>query len=87
MINSTLVNIKRLKPNAAIPTYGSENAAGADLYACIDSNLTIESGETILVNAMYAPQVIVCSIATGMAILAALPRSAGFNTSRSPFLR
>ena len=49
MINSTLVNIKRLKPNAAIPTYGSENAAGADLYACIDSTLTIESGETILV--------------------------------------
>lgn len=49
MINTTLVNIKRLKPNAAIPTYGSENAAGADLYACIDSKLTIESGETVLV--------------------------------------
>jgi len=49
MVNSASVNIKRLKPNAAIPTYGSENAAGADLYACIDSSLTIESGETILV--------------------------------------
>ena len=49
MVNSASVNIKRLKPNAAIPTYGSENAAGADLYACIDSTLTIESGETILV--------------------------------------
>ena len=29
--------------------YGSANAAGADLYACIDSDITIASGETILI--------------------------------------
>ena len=49
MITSLPVNIKKIKPNAAIPTYGSANAAGADLYACIDSTITIESGETVLV--------------------------------------
>jgi dUTP pyrophosphatase len=40
------VNIKKLKENATIPTYGSEYAAGADLYACIEESLTIQSGET-----------------------------------------
>jgi len=43
------VKIKKLKPNAAIPTYGSINAAGADLYACIDSALVVRPGETVLV--------------------------------------
>ena len=49
MVKQIPVNIKKIKPNAAIPTYGSMNAAGADLYACIDSALVIHSGETILV--------------------------------------
>ena len=40
------VNIKKLKENATIPTYGTEYAAGADLYACIEEELTIEPGET-----------------------------------------
>ena len=44
-----MVNIKKIKPNATVPTYGSANAAGADLYACIDDSLTINPGETILV--------------------------------------
>lgn len=43
------INIKKLKPNATIPTYGSEYAAGADLYACISEAITIKSGETFLV--------------------------------------
>jgi dUTP pyrophosphatase len=46
---STNVNIKKLNPNATIPTYGSEYAAGADLYACIEESLTIAPGETVLV--------------------------------------
>ena len=49
MVKQIPVNIKRLKPNAAIPTYGSINAAGADLYACVDSAVVIHSGETVLV--------------------------------------
>ncbi|MFQ9514927.1 MAG: dUTP diphosphatase [Eubacterium sp.] len=40
------VNIKKLKENATIPTYGTEYAAGADLYACIDAEITINPGET-----------------------------------------
>ena len=40
------VNIKKLKSNAIIPTYGTEYAAGADLYACLDEAVTINPGET-----------------------------------------
>lgn len=40
------VNIKKLNNKATIPTYGTEYAAGADLYACIDKTLTINPGET-----------------------------------------
>ncbi len=49
MVTTTNVNIKKLKPNAAIPTYGSSYAAGADLYSCIDSAIVIEPGQTVLV--------------------------------------
>ncbi len=38
MIN---VNVKKLNPNATLPTSGSEKAAGYDLYACIDGAVTI----------------------------------------------
>jgi dUTP pyrophosphatase len=30
------VKVKKLHPDAKLPTYGSKDAAGADLYACID---------------------------------------------------
>lgn len=40
------VSVKRLKPTAILPTYGSDEAAGADLYACLDSAVTIAPGET-----------------------------------------
>lgn len=43
------VNIKKLNENAIIPTYGSEYAAGADLYACIDEDVVILPGETKLI--------------------------------------
>ena len=29
------IPVKKLKPNAILPTYGSAGAAGADLYACL----------------------------------------------------
>lgn len=44
------VNIKKLNEKAQIPTYGSENAAGADLYACLEEAVTIKPGETVLVH-------------------------------------
>lgn len=43
------VNIKKLNDNAKIPTYGSEYAAGADLYACIDNEVTIYPSTTFMV--------------------------------------
>lgn len=43
------VKIKKLRDNAIIPTYGSEFAAGADLYAAIDEAVTIEPGETKMI--------------------------------------
>lgn len=54
---SVSINIKKLKENATIPTYGTEYAAGADLYACIDSALTINSGETAFVGTGIALEV------------------------------
>ena len=43
------VQVKKLRPNAIIPTYGSAEAAGADLYACLDSAVTIEPGQTAFI--------------------------------------
>ena len=40
------INIKKLNDKAIIPTYGSDYAAGADLYANIDSKEIINPGET-----------------------------------------
>ncbi len=48
-MQSTNINIKKINPNAIIPTYGSVDAAGADLYACIEADVTIAPGETYLV--------------------------------------
>ncbi len=44
------LKIQKLNPNALLPTYGSTDAAGADLYACIDTEKTIAPGETLLVS-------------------------------------
>ncbi len=44
-----IVNIKKLNPNAIVPTYGSLYSAGADLYACIEENLVIAPHETVLI--------------------------------------
>ncbi len=40
------LRIKKLRDNAQMPTYGSEWAAGADMYAAIDEAVTIEPNET-----------------------------------------
>ena len=51
------VNIKKLNEKAIIPTYGSEYAAGADLYACIDTDVTILPNETKLIKTGLAIEV------------------------------
>ncbi|MDD5863261.1 MAG: dUTP diphosphatase [Firmicutes bacterium] len=43
------IHVKRLRPGAKLPTYGSAEAAGADLYACIAEAVTIQPGETAFI--------------------------------------
>ena len=43
------IRVKCLREGARLPTYGSAEAAGADLYACIPAPLTIAPGETVFV--------------------------------------
>ena len=43
------VNIKKLNERATVPSYGSEFAAGADLYACIEGDLQIKPHETAVI--------------------------------------
>ena len=43
------VAVKLLRKGAKLPTYGSQWAAGADLYACLDAPVTLSPGETKLI--------------------------------------
>lgn len=43
------IRVKKLKDKAIMPTYGSTEAAGADLYACIDEPVVIQPGESVFV--------------------------------------
>lgn len=40
------IPVKKLHPNAILPTYGSAEAAGADLYACLEKAVVVQPGET-----------------------------------------
>ena len=51
------VNIKKLNENAVIPTYGTEYAAGADLYACMEEAVTINPGHTCFIKTGLAMEV------------------------------
>lgn len=42
----SVINVKKLRSTAIMPTYGSVEAAGADLYACLDAAVTINPGES-----------------------------------------
>ena len=41
------IKVKKVKPNAIIPTRGSEYAAGVDLYACTDTVTVIAPHQTV----------------------------------------
>lgn len=43
------IRVKRLREGAKLPTYGSVGAAGADLYACLQEEVTIPAGETAFI--------------------------------------
>ena len=52
-----IIQVKKLKENAILPTYGSEYAAGADLYALPDEEIVIPAGETRFVHTGLAMEI------------------------------
>ena len=51
------IRVKKLHPMAKLPTYGSAEAAGADLYACLEEPVTIDPGETAWISTGIALEV------------------------------
>lgn len=43
------IPVKILREGAILPAYGSVEAAGADLYACLEAPVTIEPGKTAFI--------------------------------------
>lgn len=56
------ISVKKLKQTAKLPTYGSPEAAGADLYACLDAPVTAQPGQTV-----FIPTGLAMEIPTGYA--------------------
>jgi len=56
-MNNYSVRTKKLDDRATIPTYGSEFAAGADLYACTDVKVEIAPHETKLIHTGIAMEI------------------------------
>lgn len=56
-MNKFNVNIKKLNEKAIIPTYGTEFAAGCDLYACMDEEVTIMPHETAFIKTGLALEI------------------------------
>lgn len=54
---TTKIRFKKLDERARMPQYGTEFAAGADLYACMDEPLTIGAGETAFVHTGIAMEI------------------------------
>ncbi len=43
------IDIKKLHPNAKIPSYQTKDSAGADLHACIESDVVIADGAVAMI--------------------------------------
>lgn len=43
------IRVKKLRPGATLPAYGSLGAAGADLTACLEESVTIGPGQTAFI--------------------------------------
>ena len=56
-MDTTKIRFKKLDEKAKMPYYGSEYAAGADLYACMEEQLTIAAGTTEFVHTGLAMEI------------------------------
>lgn len=52
-----IVKFTKLNANAIVPTYGTEYAAGADLYTLPGDKIEIKSGETVMIHTGIAMQI------------------------------
>ena len=52
-----VIRVKKLDARAELPVIGSEFAAGADLRACLDGDLTIAPGQTALIRTGLALEI------------------------------
>lgn len=43
------IYVRKLRERAILPTYGSDGAAGADLYACLDEPIVIAPGSSAFI--------------------------------------
>ena len=73
------IRVKKLKDNAILPTYGSAGAAGADLYACLEEEVTILPGETA-----WIPTGIALEVPEGFAGLVYARSSLGVKRGLAP---
>ena len=51
------IRVKFLRPGASLPAYGTAQAAGADLYACLLEPVSIAPGETAFIPTGIAREV------------------------------
>lgn len=51
------INIVKFDERAVIPTYGTVDAAGADLYAVLDDVIEIKPGETVFIGTGIGMQI------------------------------
>ncbi len=56
-MTTTKLHFKKLNEKAQMPHYGTEFAAGADLYACMEEPLTIPAGATEFVHTGIAMEI------------------------------
>ncbi len=56
------IKVKKVRQQAILPIYASAQAAGADLYACLEEPVAIQPGETV-----FIPTGLAMEIPTGCA--------------------
>ena len=73
------IHVKLLREGALLPTYGSDQAAGADLYACLEETVVIDPGAT-----MFIPTGIALEVPVGCAGLIYARSSMGAKRGLAP---
>lgn len=73
------IRVKLLREGAQMPTYGSAEAAGADLYACLEAPAVIGPGETV-----WIPTGIALEVPKGCAGLVYARSSMGVKRDLAP---